>query len=873
MNYSNLKIKQKQKELSVHRYKLGTKIIVFAYRFFIIAVIFITVISSCVVFGAFDGILKTAPEITLNDVTPSQYKTVVYDCNGIEMETLVASGANRIYVTIDEIPLCLQNAFVAIEDERFYEHNGIDPKGIIRAAYLGILGGFKFKQGASTITQQLIKNSVFDAYNEGKMEKYRRKIQEQSLALSLEAKVNNKRLILENYLNTINLGNNNLGVQSASINYFNKDVSELTISESAVIAAITQNPSKYNPIRHPEHNEERRALVLSNMLEQGYITKTEYQEALDDDVYSRIMDIHSSATGNNMYSYYTDALVGQVMEDLMSYKGYTYTQAYNLVYRGGLKIYSNEDSSLQAYVEDLINNPVHWSGQTEISASCYFQVRDNDGKLTPYGDISFQKYLKKIEATDKLTLIFQSQEEAAKYIADFKAYILAETGGTIVPESENTTYTVQPQVSVVLIENETGNVKVIVGGRGTKKGSLVLNRATDAKRQAGSTIKPLLVYSPAIDTGAFSLGSVIDDMPYFYNTGKLVRNNDKIYKGYYTLRYSLAESRNIPAIKIFEKIGISTGFSYLKNYGITTTTNNDLYLPAALGTSSVTNIEMTSAYTTFANEGMHIEAKLYSKIVDHDGNVILDNTEIRSKRIIKESTAWLMTQAMHSVITDGTLKWLKATDGYYAAKSGTTQNNYDKWVIGFSGNYTAGVWMGYDANTEFRDDVYGAPHAFFWHTVLKKANTVAEVTPTAPEIPSNIVKVNICKDSGLLAVEGLCDCDPRGSRVMSEYYVSGTEPTESCNTHTTVTICTESNQIACPECPEESRKSVIRIIKDYGNLDFDDPAFEELHFADISYAVTVDDFSNPCEIHSPHVDEPDESGENAIDDSDEFDLE
>ena len=282
MNYSSNSIKSRQKALASHKKRMGTKALVYMFRFFIIICVFGMISVICMAAGAIKGIIETAPEITLNDVTPSQYKTTVYDCNGIEVETLVASGANRIYVTFDEIPQNLKNAFIAIEDSRFYEHNGIDAKGIIRAAYIGVTNNFRFTQGASTITQQLIKNTVFSVENEDSLsDRLKRKIQEQYLALKLEEDVNNKDIILENYLNTINLSNNNLGVQSASINYFNKDVSELTLSECAVIAATTSNPYRYDPIRHPENNAERRKIVLNNMLEQDMITTEEYNEMLE----------------------------------------------------------------------------------------------------------------------------------------------------------------------------------------------------------------------------------------------------------------------------------------------------------------------------------------------------------------------------------------------------------------------------------------------------------------------------------------------------------------------------------------------------------------------------------------------------------------
>ncbi len=841
MNYSSASIKEKQKALSSHKKKLSTKALVYTFKIVVVLFIFLTIGVISVGAGAFNGIIKAAPEITLNDVTPSQYKTTVFDCNGTEVETLVASGANRIYVTFDEIPDNLKNAFVAIEDERFYDHNGIDAKGIIRAAYIGIESGFNFTQGASTITQQLIKNSVFAVENEnGLLDSLKRKIQEQYLALKLEEEVDDKNIILENYLNTINLGNNNLGVQSASLNYFNKDVSELTLSESAVIAAITQNPSAYNPIRFPENNASRRKKVLDNMLEQQMITQDEYNEAINDDVYDRIQNASSSSSSSSAYSYYTDALIQDIMDDLMTEKGYTYTQAYNLVYRGGLSIYSCEDSKLQEYAEEIINKPETWNGYLMYSLTYRIQIKDANGDLSRYTESSMLKYLQSVHGTS-FDNLYDTIDEAAGYINEYKEYLLSQSGGSVVDNSEIITYTLEPQVSLSVIENGTGYVRVIIGGRGDKTESLVLNRATSSKRQAGSTIKPLVVYGPAIDTSGYTIGTVIDDVPFYYDTGQIVKNNDGRYLGYVTVREALAESRNVPAVKTLADIGINTGITYLKNFGISTLTDSDYYLPIALGTCSVTNLEMTAAYTTFANKGQYVAPKLYTKVLDHDGNVILDNTDTTSTQVIKESTAWLMSNALHSVVTDGTLAGIDLHGMYVSAKSGTSQNNYDKWVIGYTKSYTAGIWTGFDINEEY-DVNRGLAYIDIWNKVLTKANEGLDTSEIDP--PSNIVKVQVCKDSGLLAVDGLCDCDPRGSRVITEYYESGTEPTQACNVHMKVTICTTSDKIASDKCPDSTKKTVIRIYKDFTHVNLDDYNVE-----DSKYSITDSMLNNKCTSH------------------------
>ena len=367
MNYGSKAIRKKIKSLRSPYEKLSKKAVLLFFKLLTVCVVICFVMLTCVGLGAFTGIIQTAPQISLDAVSPQWYQSYIYDSDGNKVETLVASGSNRIEANINDMPKHLINAFIAIEDARFYSHNGIDPRGIVRAAYETIQNKFKSTQGASTITQQLIKNNIFSAESENSLvDTFKRKFQEQYLALILEQKVD-KDTILQNYLNTINLGNNNLGVQAAAQNYFNKDVSELTISESAVIAATTSNPYKYNPVRFPEKNSDRRKIVLNNMLKYEFITQAEYDEALADNVYDRIMNVKNTSSGSSAYSYYTDALISQLMEDLMSLKGYTQTQAYNLVYRGGLQIYSCEDSELQKYAEAAVNNPEYYAGRYDFT--------------------------------------------------------------------------------------------------------------------------------------------------------------------------------------------------------------------------------------------------------------------------------------------------------------------------------------------------------------------------------------------------------------------------------------------------------------------------------------------------------------------------
>ena len=845
MNYSSKSIRRKIKALRSPSTKLWRKAVLLVFKLITVCLVICFVMIACVGLGAFTGIIQTAPQISLDAVSPQWYQSYIYDSNGNKVETLVASGSNRIEASISDMPQHLIDAFIAIEDSRFYYHNGIDPIGIVRAAYSTIKSGFKETQGGSTITQQLIKNNVFSAESEnGLIDTFKRKFQEQYLALILEQNVD-KDTILQNYLNTINLGNNNLGVQAAAQNYFNKDVSELTISESAVIAATTSNPYRYNPVRFPDNNKERRAIVLRNMLEQELITQQEYDEALEDNVYDRIMNVKNTSTGSTAYSYYTDALISQLMEDLMNLKGYTQTQAYNLVYRGGLQIYSCQDSELQKYAESAVNNPDYYSGRYDFTLRYRLQVKDKYGEFHSYTENSILNFYQSTLGMSGFSLMFSTESEAQEAISTFKTYILKETGGTVVDGTESMAYTLEPQASFVLIEQSTGYVKALVGGRGDKTHSLVLNRATDSTRSPGSSFKLLTVYSPALDTAGMTLATVYDDVPYLYSTGKLVTNVDDEYHGLMTIREAITVSRNVPAVKIITDISPELGYSYALSYGISTLTAEEQHYQAiALGgiTNGATNYEMTSAYAAIANYGVYNEPKLYTKVLDHDGNILLDNSVSNSHRVIKESTAWLLDSALRSVVTDN-LTYLMSDNMYYAGKSGTSQLNTDKWFIGFSPYYTAGIWIGNDDSTPVNTAYYTMTHLNIWKDIMEHAHEDLEYTEF--QKPYNIVEAEVCAESGKLAIPGLCDSDPRGSQVITEYFEDGTVPTEVCDVHIQVTMCKASDKIANENCPPESRYKAVYIKKDLSLIQ----NMEQYIITDLDYVITPDKLNDECDVH------------------------
>lgn len=806
MNYGKNRTYKKEKELRSKSAMARQKFRVTFLKAFLVCILAVIVIGAYGVFREVKNVVKDAPNIDDIDATPTGYLSTVLDTDGNETATLVASGSNRVYVTIDAIPLDLQHAFVAIEDERFYDHNGIDFKGIVRAAFMGIRNGFHFTEGASTITQQLLKNNVFTSWTSETefSQKLERKLQEQYLALQLEKSVS-KDWILENYLNSINLGQNTLGVQAASKRYFNKDVSDLNISECAVIAAITQNPSRYNPVSHPEENAKRRKKVLKNMQEQGYISEDEYQEALKDDVYNRIQVTNLEIADDDVSSYFVDALTDEVIQALIEEKGYSETQAYKALYSGGLTIYSTQDSRLQAICDEEVNNPENYVGDPQYSFSYRLTVQKPNGTYENYSEQTMLSYYQ--EKDSNFDIDYPSQEDAAAAIEQYKEEVMEE-GDTVPEGGETVYYTIQPQAALTLMDQSTGEVKALVGGRGEKTASKTLNRATATPRQPGSTFKVLAAYAPALDSSGMTLATVQDDAPYSYSNGTPVHNYDDQYLGFTTLREAITHSINVVTVKTLTEIGTQVGYDYMDDFGFTTILPEDNTQSLCLGglTKGVYNLELTAAYATIANHGVYTKPRFFTKILDHDGNVLIDNTP-QTRVVLKETTAWLLTSAMKDVMTQGTGTAANITDMAVAGKSGTTTKDRDSLFAGFTPYFTCVVWGGYDDNMPLGNTRYTKN---VWRSVMQRVNEGLEFKDFSE--PSGITTASVCKKSGKLAVPGVCDQDPRGSMVYSEYFASGTEPTEICDHHVQATICTESGKIANEFCPPESVQSGIYIL-------------------------------------------------------------
>ena len=783
MNYGKKSTAKKRTALISRSSMMGKRARVSFIRVLFVSLIALCIAVTCLGVGSFRGVIDNAPDVNDIDIMPLGYATFLYDDAGNQIRKLAAPDSNRLPVTLDQIPVDLQHAVVAIEDERFYEHNGIDVKGILRAGMKAITTG-DFSEGASTITQQLLKNNVFTNWTSEstQLERFTRKFQEQYLAVQVEKKTD-KDTILENYLNTINLGAGSYGVQAAARQYFDKDVWNLNLSECATLAGITQNPTRFNPIINPESNQKRRKEVLQHMLDQNYITQDQYDEALADDVYSRIQAAQekNSSTENTVYTYFEDELTDQIINDLMNIKGYTKTQATNLLYSGGLKVYTTQDSTIQNILDEEYSDPSNYPDTIQYELDYALTVTDPDGNQVNYSKEMLQLYFQN-EDPD-FDLLFDSPEEGQTYVDRYKESILAD-GSKVVAERVN--FAPQPQSSMSVIDQHTGYVKALIGGRGEKTASLTLNRATDTTRQPGSTFKIVSTYAPALNEKGMTLATTFEDEPYEYPDGSHVNNATRSYNGITTIRTAIQNSINVVAVKCFEEVTPDLGLKYLDNFGFTTLAHgteadtdvngnvwSDANLATALGgiTNGVTNVELCASYAAIANGGNYIKPIYYTKILDHNGNVLIENTSAE-RSVIKESTAYLLTSAMEDVVKKGTGTACQLDNMAVAGKTGTTEAYNDLWFVGYTPYYTCAVWSGYDNNEKLPDYARNF-HKNLWKKVMTR---IHEGLPSKEfEKPASVEKLSVCEETGLL---------PRaGCPVITEYFDVGTMPTEYCDQH------------------------------------------------------------------------------------------
>ncbi len=635
----------------------------------------------------------------LSSMNLSMSSKVYYtDASGNAVQYSQFDGSEkRVWVPINKMPPNLKNAFVAIEDQRFFKHSGVDIKRTLSATINYLVKGDS-SYGGSTITQQLVKNITSD--NERTKD---RKIREMLRALVLETKMS-KEQILEMYMNTIYLSQGTNGVEAAANVYFSKNVSELTLAECAAIAGITQYPSRYDPITQPEANKQKRKLVLDKMLELDYITKAEHKEAINEE-----LKINIGKTGNSrIQSYFLDHLFEELQNDLVA-KGYTKEFAANMIYNGGLKIYCTVDPHVQSVMED------------------YFE---SDPRFPTLG------------------------------------------GSTL------------PQGAMVISDPKTGEIKGIVGGRGAKDINRGLNRATQSKRQPGSSIKPIAVYAPAIDLGLITKSTSVDDSPLKIGEWTPKNANDD-FRGYVSVETAVTYSYNIPAVRILEEVGVDRSYDYLKNKLHMTSlidSKDKDYATLALGglTNGVTVMEMNGAYSALANGGEYIEPHAYTKVYDVEGKLILDKNP-KKERAFKKSTAYLMSSILKNVVSIGTGAGAQIPNIDTCGKTGTTDNNKDRWFVGYTPYYCGSVWFGYDSPKVISAGTN--PALVIWRDIMKEIHDGLGAKSFSK--PAEIVEATVCQRTGhkpsgsCYAVTQLADSSFANTTCTSEHGYIGTYPYKS----------------------------------------------------------------------------------------------
>lgn len=793
-----------QKELVSKLPRNRRKLNISVFKIILVLVLAIVIVGVGAGFGALKGILDDTPNINADALIPKGYKTTLVYQNGKEITTLANSNSNREYVYYDSIPEDLVNAFVAIEDRRFWEHNGIDVQGIARAFIKGLKSG-DFDEGASTLTQQLIKNNVFNVgLNESTfLDKLERKVQEQYLAVDMEKKID-KKSIVEYYLNTIYLGEGCYGVETAAKTYFGKGLSQLSVSECAVLAAIPQNPTKYDPLLSPDDNKTRRTQVLKYMLDLEYITQAQYDEAINDNVYKRIASVskkEEKQQKTEVNSYYTDEVIKQLQNDLVA-KGYSEDEAESLIWSGGLKVIVCQDPEIQEIADSVVNDTSYWP-EPVYQLNYALTLADKETKVqTNYSVENLESWFTEQEGYD-YSARYYSEDDARAAADEFRDAMVAETGDEVFMETFK--LVIQPQVSFTLMDQNTGQVKALVGGRGEKTENRSFNRATEATRQPGSCFKIVATYLPALDACNMSLATVYDDAPYYYENGNQVFNWYGGYWGPKTIRYAIMESMNIIAVKCITDVTPQLAYDYLLKLGFTTLVErktdsdglilSDINQSLALGglTNGITNLEITAAYATIANGGNYIKPVFYSEVYDHEGNLLIDNREPEKTRVISEQTAWLLTSAMHDVVTGGTGSGANSYTGMYTAgKTGTTSGDFDNWFCGYNPYYTASIWLGNDENITYSP---GSIKCYMWRDIMDQVIEKKGLDTSATfEMPDGIVQATVCSDTGLLP--------SNGCPTVTDYFDASKIPTKYCPGVKKVVVCNESHMLANKECPE-----------------------------------------------------------------------
>ena len=784
------------------------------------------VLALCValaLLGAVVGIAKafvdTAPTLDLAALDAQDKTSFIYDSQG-NLITDYKGTEDRIMVSIDEIPEMLQNAFIAVEDARFYEHNGVDVKRIVGALVANFTSGST--QGGSTITQQLIKQTVLSSE-----QSYKRKLQEAYLAMELETRYTKKQ-ILESYLNTIFLGGSYYGVRVAAYGYFGKSLDQLTLRECAMLAGLTRSPNYYNPRSNfytrntegsstPDITNNRTDYVLRQMRENGLITAQQYNAALDRSTAS-VLEKSPASTDMYAYPHYVEYAISDVVDTFLDLNGLEDTSANryameNKLRTGGYSVYLCLDTEIQEIVEDTL---AKWSS--------YPRLRDPSDK------------------------VYQSRNSDGTY-----------------------TEIEQPQAAACVFDYRTGELKAIVGGRYKPTTRKTLNRASGMTMPVGSSIKPLTVYAPAIDLGA-SPASIAYNMPVPISGWKDSSGKDSWpknyggggYKGPQSFRSALRNSYNTAAAQILMTyVGVSRSVEYLHLMGIPDKNINADPFGLALGSSGLTPVQMAVAFGTIANKGVYQQPLSFSRIVDSNGNVVVDMHQQQDRhQVFKPSTAYLVVDMLKEAVQSGTGTKAKISSQVVAGKTGTNSDSKGVFFAGMTGWYSGSVWIGHDNYKALSSKATGGNAAApLWQSFMEKIHKAKnldsrEIIDGTPS-DYNLVRVTTCGVSGQLATDA-CYNDVNGYKTITDYWSADSVPTAYCSMHKSVSVCTESGLLATDYCPSYSveTRGIVLIPRGHPLYDYIDAYGDTIrkYLGEFATLKSTNDIANHiCQIHDAYT--------------------
>ena len=783
-------------------------VLVNTVRVVILLVVLAGIAAAGAVFGIAKGYVDTAPELDLAVLDSQAQTSFIYDSKG-KLITEFKGTENRVVVSLEAMPRNLRNAYIAVEDARFYSHSGIDLKRIVGAFVSNLTSSGT--QGGSTITQQLIKNTLLSSE-----QSYKRKIQEAYLSMQLEMRYS-KDQILESYLNTIYLGENYYGVQVAAEGYFGKSLGELSLRECAMLAGVTNNPYYYNPRRnfytrtsdtkdYAAITNDRTDYVLRCMYQNQFITFDQYQAALDPATADVKKTAPSGSEGMYAHAHYVEYAVREVVDILLELNGLENTpanrNAMETKFRtGGYHVKLAIDQEIQQTVEETLEN---WSK--------YPSLRDPSDK------------------------VFRSKNSDGTY-----------------------TEIIEPQAACAVLDYRTGELKAIVGSRTKVTARKTLNRATDMKMPVGSAIKPISVYAPALELGA-SPASVVFNMPIPVPGWKDAKGNDTWprnsggggYKGPETMKKAMSGSHNTAAAyTLMTRVGIERSVDFLHRLGV-----DDAHIDAtpfglSLGSSGITPLQMTVAYGVLANGGVYQEPISVLGISDSNGDVIWDGHQHQDRRrVFSDSTAYMIVDMLQYTVAHGTASSAKIKGQTVGGKTGTNSDQKGVFFAGMTGYYSSALWIGHDNYKALSSKSSGAGAGGpLWQAYMNKIHAGLPNKPILDGSASSygLVKVETCAVSGQLATDA-CRHDAMGYGTVTDYWRDGTQPTVYCQMHVTQTLCAESQMPASPYCPETVQEGVITIPAGHPLYQFIGTKYQEVLEQYLGTAASAS--GTVCTVHS-----------------------